>query len=234
MRAAALVMTYGRPQLAELLACVLRQTTSNVPTLVYVDNASWLQVAPVPSVHVTYGPPIELFGDVRAAAVERARVIFGLGPSDGLIILDDDDFYSSRHYERTIEALEREPGCWTGGLAMGVTFDGGPVEYVRGEAGVGQQATWGFRLAEYDAAGGYAAVRRDEDLALASSLGWSNCRPHWHCTHVRRQSHREGISGAANFDRALLRSKAYARAEVMVPRWSAECEALEQWCAIQR
>ena len=230
MKAAAFVCTYGRVEVCELLTMLERQTLQ-LPTLVYVDDAPHLRTVKLPDcVSVVHGGPIANFGAVRAAAVVVARDLFGLDEDSGLIVLDDDDFYSSRHFELTTRALEHAPLGWTGALAMGLTVDGGPVEFVRNSGGVGQHATWAFRLGLYDRAGGYdVRLRRDEDLALGYAMGFSNCAPHLNATHVRRQS-RWGIAGAANFDRQLLRTAAHYT-PFLETSDSAELAELEQWCA---
>lgn len=230
MKAAAVVCTYGREALCELLACVERQTLE-LPTLVYVDRAPELRLFDLPEcVQVVRGLGCDHFGGVRRASVECARAVFALEPDSGVLVLDDDDFYSSRHFELTVLELERAAGGWVGGLAMGLSVENGTPEYVRGESGVGQHGTWGFKLARYDQAGGYPAeLERDEDLALGYAMGWKTCTPHWHCTHVRRH-HAANISGAADFDRDMVRRLDKLATEAR-PRWSTKCESFEAWCA---
>jgi hypothetical protein len=238
MKAAAVVCTYGRDALCELLACVERQTLE-LPTLVFVDGRlTYPDGAPVrrwevPSmVDVVEAPRQVSLGMVRRAAIEAAREEFGLGADSAVLVLDDDDFYSSKHFELTLRALERapRPRGWTGALAMGLTVDGGPVELVEGEAGVGQHATWAYRLGAYDEVGGYLDVERNEDIALSHALGWRHCVPHKYVTHVRRQSS-SGISSASvDFDRELVRLLPTVWPQYYAPRWSDELEQLEQWC----
>jgi hypothetical protein len=229
MRAAAVVCTYGRAELGELLACVARQTLE-LPTLVYLDGARVAFDSLPPSVDVCAGPRASSLGMLRRTAVDVARVEYELGELDAVLVLDDDDFYSSQHYELTLRALELAgPNGWTGALAMGFQLDGGPLELVHGEAGVGQHATWSYRLGAYDAAGGYLDVHQDEDTALGHSLGWKNCRAHHYVTHVRRQ-HSSSISSArVNFDRELVRSLTRCP-PVVRPLWTPELEQLERWC----
>lgn len=230
MKAAAVVMTYGRAEVCELIAMLERQTLQ-LPTLLYVDGRPELRVRGQPDcLNVVHAPPLPTFGAVRRRSIEWARELLELDASSAVLVLDDDDFYSSRHFELTIDALTAAPGGWTGASAMGLTLDGGPVEYVRSVRGPGQHATWGFLLGLYDQAGGYdAALAREEDTTLGYAMKWSNCTPHGNCTHVRRQN-RGSISGAANFDRQRLRASGFYAAEVR-PSWSEELDALEQWCA---
>lgn len=228
MKAVAVVVTYGRPELAELLACVDRQTLQ-LPTVVYVDDAPQLQVSTSnPLVVVVQGPAHKTLGGVRHDAIEAARTIFKLGAESGVLVLDDDDFYSSQHFEVTTRALREAEGGWTGGLAIGVTFDGGPVQYVCNDGGAGQHATWAFRLARYDEAGGYPDVSTDEDLGLGYAMGLRTCAPHWSCTHVRRQSTFTSVSGL-RYDREKLRREAMPLARAK-PFWSPQCAYLERWC----
>jgi hypothetical protein len=236
MKAAAVVCTYGREAVCELLACVERQTLE-LPTLVFVDgrltylDGSEVLRFDVPSmIDVVQAPRQVSLGMVRRAAVEAAREHFELGADDALLVLDDDDFYSSQHFELTLRALELAgPGRWTGALAMGFQLDGGALELVNGEAGVGQHATWAFRLGAYDAAGGYLDVPKDEDVALSHALGWKHCTAHHFVTHVRRQ-HAESISSSSvNFDRDYARQVGQYVHHI-APRWTDELEQLEQWC----
>lgn len=234
MRAAAVVCTYGRASLAQLLACVERQTLQ-LPTLVWLD-ASWeAKVYASGLVEVAHGalPRSATLGAKRAAAVELARERFDLGSRDGVLILDDDDFYSSAHFAQTVIALQLAGDAgWTGGLSMGLTYSpGAPIEHVRSESGIGQQGTWAFRLDRYDAVGGYPDDNH-EDIALAAALGFESCLPHWHTTHVRRQ-HGVSYSGLASFDPSKLRAidASVARERLIEPAWNAECERFERWCA---
>jgi hypothetical protein len=201
-----------------------------LPVLVYVDAERGLLVHDVsPSVAVVYGRPVASLGAARAAAVQAARDRFGLGLKSAIVVLDDDDFYSSRHFEATLAALDRAPGGWTGSLAIGLTCDGGPIEFVRNESGVGQHATWAYTLARYDAGGGYPDIAKDEDLGLGYGMKWRECTPHWYCTHVRRQTTIASISGLG-FDRAKLRSMVKSRRNIG-PLWTKELRDLDRWCA---
>jgi hypothetical protein len=240
MKAAAVVCTYGRVALCELLACVARQTLQ-LPTLVffdgrltYTDGSEVMRFDVPPLVEVVQAPRQLSLGLVRRAAVEAARECFELDAESVVLVLDDDDFYSSKHFELTLAALElaRAAGWrgWTGALAMGLAIDGGAPELVHGDAGVGQHATWGFPLGAYDAAGGYLDVPRDEDVALGNALGWHHCRPHHHVTHVRRH-HGANIS-ALGFDRDVVRALDSLTTVVRPAPWSHELEQLELWCQL--
>lgn len=238
MKACAVVVTYGRHELGELLACVARQD-HQLPTLVYVDDSPGLviDVAAIPKrtgglerIEVVYGPPRPSLGAVRHDAIEAARLLFDLDSDSGVLVLDDDDFYSSQHFAVTIRALREAKQGWTGGLAIGLTIDGAPVEYVCNDGGCGQHATWGFRLGRYDEVGGYLDVQRDEDIALAYALGFKTCTPHWHCTHVRRQTTHLSVSGLG-FDRVKLRRQVL-QLKSIAPDWSASCYFLERWCRV--
>lgn len=234
--AAAVVLTYGRVELDELLACLERQTVQ-VPTLIYVDDVPELVIeAPELALGVVWRgatfPRSHSIGLVRRAAIEAARGCFGLTEASGVIVLDDDDFYSSRHFELTLKALGEAPGGWTGGLAMGLTNNASwPPEYVRSVSGVGQHATWAFRLGLYDQAGGYPDVG-EEDTALGYGMTWKKCLAHYHCTHVRRH-HDTNLSGVCRYDRARMRAIGRLTLHAR-PRWTERCEALEQWCQAQR
>lgn len=240
MRAAAVVCTYGRAAVCDLLACVDRQTLP-LPTLVYVDGAppGGLRFDALPEyVDACLGPRQGSLGLVRRAAIEAARTEYDLRSDDAVIVLDDDDFYSSRHFATTVAALESaqlELGGlgWTGGLAMGLVVDGGALELVHGEAGVGQHATWAYTLGAYDAAGGYLDVQRNEDVALGHALKWANCRAHHHVTHVRRH-HAANISGrGVDFDRDKVRALDRMATVVRPSPWRDELEQLERWCQLQ-
>ena len=230
MRVAAVVCTYGRAALAQLLACVERQTVP-MPTLVWVDDAAHVRVLPPDGVEVMHGPRMSTIGAVRHAAVEAASSVFDLGPLDGFMTLDDDDFYSSQHFEQTAAALERAGSSgWTGALSMGLSYNGsGTIEHVSHDSGIGQHATWAFRFDAYDAAGGYPDDPK-EDLGLAYGVGFEKCRPHWHTTHVRRQNE-ISLSGLASFDPMKLRSIDTTTVGSIYPRWSDECERFERWCS---
>lgn len=232
-----MVCTYGRAALCDLLACIDRQTFP-LRTLVFVDGAPGLRFDELPElVDVCAAPRQPSLGMVRRAAIEAARDDFELRAQDALLVLDDDDFYSERHYAITFAALGaalREHGelGWTGALAMGLTVDGGALELVHGEAGVGQHGTWAFTVEAYDAAGGYMDLPRNEDVALGHALGWANCRTHQQVTHVRRH-HAANISGRANFDRDMVRALDRMATTVRPSTWSPELEQLERWCQLQ-
>jgi len=236
MKLAGVVCTYGRAALAELLACIARQTIE-IPTLVYVDNAPGLRVDVeqfAGMLHVVHGPKLPTIGAVRSAAVQAARERW---PLDGFLLLDDDDFYASVHYEVTSAALRASAG-WVAGLSIGITRDGGPPEYVSNEGREGQHATWGVSFEAYDRAGGYPD-NAFEDVGLGCALrhskhGRTQCTPHWVTTHVRRE-HFANLSGrAAHFDTSTVRTIDQLALGTVRPRWSAECEFLEQWCAARR
>ncbi len=227
-RAAAVVLTYGRTLLGELLAQLECQTRP-LPVLVWVDDTPDLVVHAPPLVHVVHGAREgrdRSIGLVRRAAVEAARARFELGADDAIVLLDDDDFYCAHHFARTLQALEG--AVWTGGLAMGLVLGDGPPEYVRAERGLGQHATWAMRMAHYDRAGGYID-ERSEDTGLAERLGWHTCAPHFACTHVRRH-HVANLSGIAQYDRGAMRL-IDDTAKVIEPRWSPRCEEFERFCA---
>lgn len=227
MKAAAVVLTYGRASVCELLAMLARQTV-RLPVLVWVDDVPQLELDELPAlVELEHGPRFERrdsIGLVRAAAVESARARFGLGPEDALLTLDDDDFYSPRHFELTLRALER---CdWTGGLDIGLDWRPGQLPtYCSAERGVGQHATWAMRMRAYDAGGGYRDEKH-EDMNLAWRLGFNTCRPHHYLTHVRTQ-HDHNLS--ALFDREHVRL-GDARIIHGRPTWTDRCERFARWC----
>lgn len=229
MKAVAVVVTYGRAELGELLACVENQGHP-LPTLIYVDDAPDLEITVPATAHVRvlHGPPQPTLGAVRHNAIEAARCVFNMDADSGVLVLDDDDFYSSQHFGVTLRALEASPDGWTGGLAIGLTIDGAPVQYVCNQGGCGQHGTWAFRLGRYDAAGGYPNVAQDEDIALAYAMGFRKCAPHWTCTHVRRQNARASVSGLG-YDRHKLRATVPQQPHIR-PTWSDKCYFFERWC----
>ena len=235
IRYCAVVLTYERVQLCELLAMLDRQTRP-MPVLFYVDHAPELAIELANAkhdwrvAHACEEPSQNSVGLVRRAAIEDARQWLSLDADDVVIVLDDDDFYCSRHFELTIQALG--PRAWTGALAMGLeTHPNAAPIYVSGQRGPGQHATWAYRLRQYDAAGGYQDTP-SEDVALGFTMGWDSCTPHWFCTHVRRH-HPANLSGpTANHDRARMRAVS-ATVAIASPRWTARCEELERWCAQQ-
>jgi hypothetical protein len=155
MHAAAIVLSYGRPELGELLAMWARQSIP-IKLLVWLDDCPVEVTSPSPLVHVHRSPRLgnrHGIGGVRAAAVALARELWGI---DSFLVLDDDDYYSPHHAELTLRALEVSPHGWTGGLRVGIQWGpDGPIELVRGGSGPGQHATWALSIATYDAAGGY-------------------------------------------------------------------------------
>lgn len=230
-KAVAVVLTFGRAALGELLAQLERQTHT-LPVLLYVDDAPALRVEAPSFVHVVHGPRVpraESIGLVRRFAVEAARQRFELRDEDAFLVLDDDDFYCSRHFEATLHALERAPD-WTGALAMGLQrWEGDmPPTYLCADAGMGQHATWAVRFKLYDQAGGYIDERQ-EDVGLGYRMGFRTCAGHRYCTHVRRRHHANMSGPHMRFDRGAMR-----RADVLSmearPTWTPELEALEQWC----
>lgn len=233
MRAAAVVLTYGRPELAELLAQWSRQR-ERVPLLVWVDGTPELAIAAPAGVHVLHGPRFgarESIGLIRAAAMHAAIGVFALTAADALIVLDDDDYYAPDHTTASLDPL-RQGARWTGARAMGLETERG-VEYVRADRGCGQHATWALTVGAYLSAGGYGDAKY-EDMDLALRLGWGSCMPHYRCTHVRRQYEQgDNFSGArVRFDRARLREIS-GGTRAIVPYWSPRCQTLASWCAAQ-
>lgn len=228
MKLAAVVCSIGRASLAELLACIDRQTVA-LPTLLWLDNVPDVHVHEGESVYVVHGGKLPTLGAVRHAAVEAARDVFQLGPRDGFLVLDDDDFYAPTHHELTRAALERSSTGWASSLSIGITRDRGAPEHCVNESGIGQHGTWGLRLDLYDSVGGYPDDPH-EDTALAWALGRKLARPGWHTTHVRRE-HTGNLSGAAvAFDTQRVRELSQL-APMIRARWTAECSFLAAWCA---
>lgn len=233
MRAVAIVPTYGRPSLAELLAMHQRQTRP-IPLLVYVDDAPWLTIANQPNVLAVRAPDDVIakcangsVGPLRAAAIDLAVERFELQDTDAIVVLDDDDFYAPHHYAVTLGVLENGAG-WTGALAMGLQLARGQApEFCASEWGCGQHATWAYRLGLYRMAGGY----RDEcpdDTELAKRMRWESCTPHRAVTHVRR-IHGMNLSEGAKYDRARMRREPVLN--LAFPTWSSELDMLSRWCA---
>ncbi len=227
MRAAAIVLSYGREELCELLACWARQTLP-IPLLLWLDGpAPELGELP-PHVHVHQAEreaSPDRIGLIRAAAVELARKRFDLAPSDAYIALDDDDYYHPRHAELTVAALRNAP--WTGARRIGLQRRRGelPILLESGPGGPGQHPTWAMRLALYDMAGGYTSARV-EDIDLGQRIGFKHCIAHTWCTHVRRQY---GTGMAEDYDRDAARARARL-APIIEPVWSSELVELEAWC----
>lgn len=233
MKAAAIALSYGRREVCDLLGMWERQTRA-VPLLLWLDGVP--QSVPTvdlpPSVYPYRCPRLgepNRIGGVRAAAVAVARDRFKLAPSDAIIIIDDDDFYSSRHVERTLDALLSAE--WTGAGRIGIQWTRGAVPDLVGNVfGPGQHAAWAMRLRLYDLAGGYQEQDEAEDVRLADRIGWARCLTHQHVTHVRRQYGYGSLSSPPiAYDRALLRERV-PLAEAIAPSWSAELDELEHWC----
>jgi hypothetical protein len=245
----AIVLSFGRAELGELFTQWMKQTHPT-PLLVWLDGYrgrvaapdAWAPtwVAPRPMIHVHRAPRLgdnHSIGAVRSAAVELARELYSLGPSDGFLVLDDDDYYSPTHAEHTIAALERAPGGWTGAdrLAYQWHRDMMPPELVTAGGGPGQHAAWGLRFETYDRAGGYQGADQYEDTTLAARIGWRSFTSHAALTHVRRQfgstlsSVLKGKSPhVAQYDRDQLRRDNPVPAEI-TPTWRPELGELEAW-----
>lgn len=238
MIAVAIVLSYGRAELGELLTQWIKQSRPT-PLLVWLDGYAGKIVAPG-GVHVHHAPRLggnHSIGAVRAAAVEFARELYELGPSDAFLVLDDDDYYSPTHAARTIEALERAPGGWTGAARVGYQWqpDQMPPELVRSDYGPGQHAAWALRLETYDRAGGYLASDAYEDTALGARIGWGACTTHHALTHVRRQYGstlsavlRSKGTDVAHYDRSQLR-RDHPLPPAIGPTWRRELAELEIW-----
>lgn len=235
MNTVAIVLSYGRAELGELFTQWIKQTRPT-PLLVWLDGYAGKVVAP-DGVHVHHAPrkgANTTIGPVRAAAVELARELYSLGPMDGLLVLDDDDYYSPSHAERTIAALERAPHGWTGAQRVGYQWhrDMMPPEIVSSGGGPGQHAAWGVRLDLYDRVGGYLDDAR-EDTSLGARMGWLHCTPHTNLTHVRRQfgsTLSSVLKGhhAAPYDRDQLR-RDNPVPPLIEPTWRPELAELECW-----
>jgi hypothetical protein len=238
MIAVAIVLSYGRAELGELLTMWIKQTRPT-PLLVWLDGYAGNVRAPG-GVHVHHAPRLganHSIGDVRAAAVEFARALYSLGPTDGFLVLDDDDYYSPSHAHYTIDALERAPGGWTGAARVAYQWepDQMPPELVQSDHGPGQHAAWALRMETYDRAGGYLASDAYEDTALAARIGWPACTNHYALTHVRRQYGatlsavlKGKCQGAPHYDREQLR-RAHRLPDAIGPSWRPELGELEIW-----
>ena len=237
MNVVAIVLSYGRAELGELLTMWLKQTRPT-PLLVWLDGYTGKVVAP-DNVHVYRAPRLgsnDSIGAVRAAAVELARELYSLGPTDGFLALDDDDYYSPTHAARTVAALERAPHGWTGAARIGCQWrpDQMPPEIVSSDSGPGQQAAWALRMDTYDRAGGYQPDAY-EDTALAARIGWPACTTHHALTHVRRQFG-DNLSGVlhgrsphvAHYDRTQAR-RARVLPNAIGPSWRPALAHLEAW-----
>lgn len=242
MNTVAIVLSYGRAELGELFTQWIKQTRPT-PLLVWLDGYAGMVVAPRGTgpghgIHVHHAPrkgPNSSIGVVRAAAVELARELYSLGPLDGFLVLDDDDYYSPAHAERTIAALERAPHGWTGAQRVGYQWhrDMMPPELVASGGGPGQHAAWGVRLDLYDRCGGYLDDAR-EDTSLGARMGWLHCTTHTNLTHVRRQygstlsSVLKGGHPGTHYDRDQLR-RDNPVPESIEPTWRHELAELECW-----
>lgn len=229
MRAIAIVWSFGRASLNELLSMWERQTR-RVPLLVWLDGAELDHATPPPGAYVHRSPmrgPADSLASMRRASIEFARTTFTMAPEDAFIILEDDDFYSSHHAARALEVLE-QGAEWTGSLHIGLQHAPGRIpELVQGESGPGQHAAWAMRLRTYDAGGGYPDTRQD-DVALGFAIGWKHCTPHRYLTHVRRWH--GGNLCTQDYDRAAVRASA-TLTRTLEPHWRPELTMLEQWCA---
>lgn len=228
MRAIAIVWSYGRASLNELIAMWLRQTRP-VPLFVWLDGANMRSLAAPEGVIVHASPKIDgprgSLAPMRRASIEHARARFSLGPNDAFLVLEDDDYYAPDHAARALSELEAG-ARWTGSLKIGLQLAPGRIpELVEGESGPGQHAAWAMRLGLYDSAGGYPDAQQD-DVVLGFSAGWENCRSHRHLTHVRRL-HRNNLS-TLDYDRALARTR-MALTDHCSPRWNGELNMLEAW-----
>ncbi len=238
MRAVAVVLTFGRAELSELLACWDRQTR-RVPMVVWVDDAPWLRVEQVRDCDVLHGRAFagELddrsVASVRNAAIAAARQLHQLDADDVIMILDDDDFYTAAHAEVTLRPFDDSACEWVSGLAIGLESSRtAPPQYLCAEGGVGQHATWAYRVGAYDRAQHYQSVDVSDDPQFGRRMGWHRCRPHWHCTHVRSH-HGSNLSGpTVAWDRAKQRAMtALVPGGIARPEWSERCERLSVWCA---
>jgi glycosyltransferase involved in cell wall biosynthesis len=152
VRAVALVITYGRVELCELIACWARQTVE-VPLVICVDGETLRTLDLAANVHVHTLPAglgsARSIGPVRAAAVDFARHRFELRPDDAIIVLDDDDYYHPQHTELTLGTLRS--AIWTGARRSGLQLERGAApKLLEGITGHGPHAAWGLRLAAYD------------------------------------------------------------------------------------
>jgi hypothetical protein len=235
----AIVISFGRAELGELLTQWLKQTRPT-PLLVWLDgyegvvDVQRLTDAGIYTVRAPHVGANSSIGAVRAAAVTYARGFFRLGPQDGFLVLDDDDYYSPHHAARTIEALERAPHGWTGAARIAIQWrrDMMPPELIPPATfGPGQHACWGLRLDTYDRAGGYSGADVVEDMRLADRIGWQCCSTHQALTHVRRQfgpGISAGVAHGMPYDRAALRRVSQI-ADCIVPTWRPELADLECW-----
>jgi hypothetical protein len=246
LKTVAIVLSYGRAELGELLTQWVKQTRPT-PLLVWLDGyegdvrapmAEWPPEWDQPPFYVHHAErlgPNTSIGVVRAAAVELARELYSLGPLDSFLVLDDDDYYSPTHAARTIEALERAPHGWTGAQRVGYQWqpDQMPPELVRTGGGPGQHAAWGVRLDLYDRVGGYLDDAR-EDTSLGARMGWLHCTTHTALTHVRRQygstlsAVLKGGHPGTHYDREQLRRDNTVPLRIE-PTWRPQLGELECW-----
>lgn len=228
MRACAIVISYGREELCELLACWQRQTVS-VPLVLCFDGVAPPTAQLPANVHQHALPAglgtADSIGPVRAAAVQHARDLLNLNTHDAFICLEDDDYYHPEHAERTLATLRS--ASWTGARRIGLQRQRGrPPVLLEGQGGPGQQGAWGMRFGLYDEAGGYTSAKF-EDVDLVHRIGARRCVSHQWCTHVRRQ---QGY-GMSCHDHDRFGTREAARlAEVVRPEWSSELVELEAWC----
>jgi hypothetical protein len=228
MRCAAVALTIGRPQVRGFL-WQLSQQTMRVPTLLWADGEDLAVDSPLSEgMCVIHGGALgspRSIGLVRRAAVAHAIHLFELGDDDGLILLDDDDFYSSRHLEVTAEALSG--AAFVGAQRFGIAERGQAPVVCEDAEGMGLHGTWGVRVGTYLDAGGYQDDRLEE-VCLARRIGVSHLVMHRRLTHVRRL-HDAQLSQTVSYDREALRTCFLPVA--IGPEYSPELSELEAWCA---
>lgn len=232
MRVVAVCLTFGRVELGELLTQWARQSV-RVPLFLLFDGE------PPPIEYLPPGVTLELaaqqgaaftVGVLMAEAVERARRVHQLDLADGVMVIDDDDYYSPRHVEVTLQALERAE--WTGAQRIGIQWRPGqmPPEIVESGWGPGQHATWAYRLRAYDRVGGYGDDAERFDVLLGQRMGWTRCTTHRSLTHVRRQFGYASVSSpAVRFDRARLHATVPKLGRIQPAQWRDDLEVLERW-----
>jgi hypothetical protein len=227
MRAVAIVWSYGRASLNELIGMWQRQTI-DVPLLVWLDGAAMESTAAPAGVLVHQAAelgPADCLAPMRRASIDFARRHFELTTTDAFLVLEDDDYYAPDHAQRALAVLQGG-AMWTGSLHIGLQVHPGRIpELVKGESGPGQHAAWAMRLGLYDHAGGYPDTQQD-DVALGFAAGWARCASHRHLTHVRRM-HRTNLC-RLEYDRAAARSRTPLTQNCQ-PRWNPELDMLEEW-----